>query len=401
MSARKIRASWWIDFRFEHRRYRLKSPDNTRVGAQAYEATVRAALARGDRRVLERGRRDDATAVVTFAEFAERWLDTYVRANNKPTECDTKRKILRCHLLPAFGASRLDAITARRIETLKAEKLSSGLAPKTVNNILTVLSSSLRCAVEWQVLAAAPKIRLLRVGPQRFDYLRPDEVAAMLADGSEPRWADLVRFALRTGLRLGELRALRWEDVDMADRTIVVRRSRTRNYETSPKNHRERVVPLAPDVAALLERRVSRSGYVFASSVGTPLGETRMHRALERLCARVGLRRIGWHALRHTFATELVRRCAPLPVVKELLGHATIEMTMRYAHVAPSSLRDAIGLLPWAEHGQPAGNGAMECPAPTGAEPCPRNRSTAWPQLNETKNSALASQQEHCSSWSG
>lgn len=401
MSARKIRASWWVDFRFEHRRYRLKCPENSRAGAVAYEAHLRASLARGDRQVLERSRRDDATAVVTFAEFADRWLDTYVRANNKPTERDAKRKVLRCHLLPAFGTSTLDAITVRRIEALKAEKLGSGLAPKTVNNILTVLSSSLRSAVEWQVLAAAPRIRLLRVGPQHFDYLRPDEIAAVLADGTEPRWTDLVRFALRTGLRLGELRALRWEDVDMADRTIVVRRSRTKNYETSPKNHRERIVPLAPDVAALLERRVPRSGYVFASSVGTPLGETRMHRALRRLCARVGLRHIGWHTFRHTFATELMRRGAPLPVVKELLGHATIEMTMRYAHVSPTSLRDAIGLLPWAEHGQPAGNGAGDRAPPTAAGPCPQNHSAAWPPLSETKNSALASPQEHCSSWSG
>jgi len=101
----------------------------------------------------------------------------------------------------------------------------------------------------------------------------------------------------------------------------------------------------------------------------------------------LGLRHIGWHVLRHTFATELVRRGAPLVAVKELLGHSNIQMTMRYAHVSDESLRSAVNLLSTSVHGQSAGNAPAAMPHPS-ASPTPVLLLDS--PLNQNENRALA-----------
>lgn len=357
MPVRQLRKSWWIDLRHEYRRYRFRSPENTRAGAQAYEATVRAALARGERSVLDpRTAAPDVVQNPTFSEFAQRWFDTYVVANNKRTERDTKRYILRRHVVPALGRLEINRLSGADIELYKATKTAEGLAAKTVNNHLAIIQRCLRSAVEWGVIQNAPPLKALRVAPSSVRALEPTELASLLGVDKEPFWSSMVRFAARTGLRRGELRGLRWTDIDLERRHLVVRRSRVDSHETTPKSNRERVIPLGIDaIAALQEHAGVPTRYVFTLDGSVPVSEGAMERALTRLAARAGVRHIGWHVLRHTFATDLVRKGATLPAVKELLGHSSIEMTMRYAHVAPSTLIATIRLLD-ADDGQPVGN---------------------------------------------
>lgn len=128
-----------------------------------------------------------------------------------------------------------------------------------------------------------------------------------------------------------------------------------------PKNNRIRSIPLDADLYEMLYRRRKPTGFVFTNAKGRPLNHSYLTYHLEVLCKRVGLRRITWHALRHTFASHLAMKGVPLNIVQALLGHSTIVMTMRYAHVAPSTMRAAIELLNparfiTAEFGQPAVN---------------------------------------------
>jgi len=133
----------------------------------------------------------------------------------------------------------------------------------------------------------------------------------------------------------------------------------------SPKGNRERHIPIDIDLYETLLARQQMTGYVFLGATGKPFTNDQLGPALSAVCKRAGMRKIGWHTLRHTFATHLAMIGTPLHVVQRLLGHASIEMTMRYAHVGPSALRTAIDLAnprtaSGADSGQPAGNAWRE-----------------------------------------
>lgn len=173
----------------------------------------------------------------------------------------------------------------------------------------------------------------------------------------------MVLTALRTGMRQGEIRGLQWSSIDWLNRSVAVRHSQD-NYRkllVPPKSNRTRHVPLDTDVYTILYRRKGGMGYVFLGRDGQPFSNYGLHYAIRKLCVRAGLRKIGWHTMRHTFASHLAMRGVPLPIIKELMGHSSITTTMRYAHVAPSTLRSAIEMLNPktmvdANFGQPAVN---------------------------------------------
>ncbi|MFZ5479084.1 MAG: tyrosine-type recombinase/integrase [Myxococcota bacterium] len=342
-----------MDFRINDVRYRKKSPDNTRAGALAYETTLRAQLARGEdieaRPKVEKN----------FGEFAAEWFDTYVRANNKPTEQTNKAGTLRYYLLPSFGKLPLSSVTVRQVESLKAELVKKGLAPKTINNHLTILKRCLACAVTWGELERAPHITPLRCPPVPVGFLSDEECARLLAAAADRTSRAMMLTGLRTGLRLGELSALEWPDVDFERRLLTVARSVVKGMVHSPKGNKVRHVPMTTDLVAELEVLPRRSRIVFPDADGGHIPEWRARVMIRTACRRAGLPRMGWHRLRHTFATQLVSRGAPLRAVQQYLGHSTIAMTERYAHLAPDVFRHAIHVLeqPIREgFGQPVGN---------------------------------------------
>jgi len=133
------------------------------------------------------------------------------------------------------------------------------------------------------------------------------------------------------------------------------RHSVTREIITTPKSGKSRDIPLGDEVlAALKTHRHLRGQLVFCTDYGRMLKKNEVKHPLWRATRKAGLRRIGWHTLRHTFASHLAMRGVPLKAVQELMGHATIEMTMRYAHLSPHVPRDAVKLL---DHGGRLGNG--------------------------------------------
>lgn len=346
MAVRKIGPSWWIDFQFDDTRYRKRSPLNTKGGAQDFEIVLRSELARhGSLERLEPA--PTPPQVVTFAEFAERWMLTYVAVNNKWSEQCNKRSVLRANLLPAFGDRPLDAITSAVVERFKVEQLrrrgraGEGLRPKTLNNILTVLRKCLVTAVEWGELDQLPLIRFLKTGPVPFRYLSPVEAAALLAAAPPGPWREMVLVALHTGLRHCELAGLAWEDVNLERRTLHVVRAKVRGRIAPPKNFRSRTIPLTTQAVAALRALSREAEWVF----GHATTDSRARYALRRACERAGLQRLGWHALRHTFASRLAAAGAPLKAVQDLLGHSSMAMTLRYAHLGPQELRFAVELL--------------------------------------------------------
>lgn len=281
----------------------------------------------------------------TLAAFAEEFLKNYVAANNKPSEAAAKKRILEQHILPVLGEMNLDAIGVKEIERYKARKLEEKLSRKTVNNHLHVISKMLRVAVEWSELATAPRAKLLKVGKSEFDFLDFEE-ARRLVEACTGQLRTMVVTLLNTGLRWGELVALRWQDVDLKAGRIVVRQNVWRGHIGTPKGGRAREIPLNEAVLSVLrEHRHLRGEWVFCTDGGTRLGDQAETSRLESACRRAGLRNVTWHVLRHTFASHLVMRGVPIKAVQELLGHQDIQTTMRYAHLAPSVMRDAVAAL--------------------------------------------------------
>lgn len=327
---------------FKHTRYRERSPENTRSGAIAYEVLLRQKLVRG-----ESIDRDPAELDPAFDEFAWEWFDVYVVPNNKFLEQRAKKYIIQSSLIPFFGKLPMGQITTRHIEQYKAQSLKEGVMGKTVNNRLAVLSKCIATAYDWRRLSGAPpRIQWLKCRPRRTDFLSPDECALLLSH-AEGMIYEMILTGLRTGMRQGELAGLQWSSIDWENRNIMVCHSRcprTGRLE-SPKSNRERHIPMDADVYEVLYKRRQTTGYVFLDKGQKPFAAHRLIRELREVRYKAGLRPLGWHTLRHTFASHLAMKGAPLHIVQTLLGHSTITMTMRYAHVAPSMLRSAIAML--------------------------------------------------------
>src|SRR5690349_11260855 len=128
MAVRKDKNSWWVDFTFNSTRYRKRSPENSRTGARAYELTLRQKLARGE--PLEKPIQVDPL----FEEFAEKWFNEYVVANNKHSEQRSKRYVLNGSLIPFFGKMRVSQITAYHTEQFKVQLIKKGVSNKTIKN---------------------------------------------------------------------------------------------------------------------------------------------------------------------------------------------------------------------------------------------------------------------------
>jgi integrase len=356
-------------------RYRRKGvpvPDGRRVSISGTPAiNTKAAAEAAERAHIARTLNPPpapAKEAPTFNEFADEFERTYVKSNNKPSEQVAKRCSLSKHLRPALGEKHLDEIGARDIEALKARMLDAELKPKTVNNTLTILGKLLSYAVEVGAIERAPKAKLLRVPPQKFDFLDFAEYTR-LSDAArpEPEWYAAVVVGAEAGLRRGEILALQWEDVDLVARTLTVRHSEYLGKLVSPKGNKHRTIPLTARLAAGLKAiRHLRGPFVFCDADGEMLTREVMRWNLPRLCRKAGLRPVGWHGLRHSFCSHLAMRGVPPKAIQELAGHASLTTTMRYMHLAPSTLRTAIDTLEsgcaWTTTGQ-------EKPAKDAAEP--------------------------------
>jgi integrase len=170
---------------------------------------------------------------------------------------------------------------------------------------------------------------------------------------SDPQWLALVLVGTDAGLRQGEMVALQWGDVDLVSGMITVRRSSWRGMIDSPKSGRDRKIPLTERLrAALKALRHLRGDLVFCQEDGSPFTASVVQCGIWRIAKRAGLRPFGSHVLRHTFCSHLAMRGAAPKAVQELAGHSTLTMTLRYMHLAPSALREAIGLL---NFGHPVG----------------------------------------------
>lgn len=320
---------------------RSRPPDGYLTRGQA-EAKLQAILSGNDPDVLIEPAPGSG---VTFGAAGREWL-RYCERDRKlrPSTVKEYRRELERKLLPEFGDdSPLGSITSKGIEHYLSRLAADGLSDRTVNKRLQQLGAIFKRAQRVYGLASNPAAKVERRPERRsgdFNVLDPAEVELLAANAANPQDAALFTVAAFSGLRLGELLALRWADVDWTLHLIHVRRSFTYGSEGAPKSGKVRSVPLVDQAAAALDglsrrkRWTGDANLVFVNAVGEHLERSTMRRRYVKALKAAGLKRIRFHDLRHTFATLAVQ-AFPLSDVKAYIGHADIGTTMRYVHHVP------------------------------------------------------------------
>lgn len=292
---------------------------------------------------------DPKKEVPTLKEFATRFIEDHAEANRqKPSGIHAKKTILRLHIEPLLGDKKLDQIKSEDVQRLKRSLRER--APKTVNNVLTVLGKLLRVAVQWDVIPSMPcRIELLKAPKAEKSFYEFDELVRLLEAarkvGSSAELAVLL--GADAGLRRGEMISLRWGDIDLVRRRLHVRRADWNGIESLPKGGRGRTVDLTSRLAAALKQhRHLRSDRVLCEEDGKPITSRTLARWMRQATRRAGLAVAeGPHILRHTFCSHLAMQGATVMAIKELAGHQDVSTTMGYMHLSPNAKRGAIELL--------------------------------------------------------
>ena len=342
------------------RRYHNKVIRGTKKEALQYQTSVLSDLDRGT--FIEPSKE-------TLNEYLDRWLNTSAAPRLRERTLRDYRSLLARYVRPVLGHKMLPAVMPLDIQDLYTSMLESGLSPRTIRYTHAVLSSALKQAVKWQLLPrnAAEYVDLPRQKRTEMYAMSKDEVASFLATAKEDRWGTLFLLAVTTGMRPGEYMGLQWKDVNLDEGMIHVNKSLVRNKSEwrfdEPKTAKSRrTVKLAPTVVKSLRAHRSKQAaerlragiryqdydLVFATDTGQPLeSHNLIKRHFKPVLKQAGLQEtIRLYDLRHTCATLLLAAGEHPKIVSEMLGHASIQLTLdTYSHVLPDMQQGAVAKL--------------------------------------------------------
>jgi len=318
---------WWVDYYdAEGKRHRRKAAPDYQT-AKLILRDTQTAIAKGE--VL--GVREEG---IRLQQFVERRYWPTVAPTISPLWAELCWGILRRSILPRFGSMKMSAIRQDEIERWYGERLNV-VKVSTANKELGVLKHLFSRAVAWGYLKQSPgrAVKKAKEGPGRIRYLLPEEREALLEEAN-PTLRLYILAALQTGARRSELVNLRWTDVDLKRRMITFPKT---------KNGDRRVVPMTDTLAAAIEafpRNINAQSRVF------PVRDPHvLTRSFARLVKRLGLRDLKFHDLRHDAASTLTMAGVPQRTIMEILGHRDPRMTLRYQHLAPGYLKEAMRTL--------------------------------------------------------
>jgi integrase len=304
---------------------------------------------------LQRENRPIPDQRAKLGPFLRQWLEEVARPRVRPSTYDSYRDIVELHLIPGLGRIPLAKLRPEDVQHFVNAKRATGLSPRRVQYFHAVLRNALKTAERWGLVSrnVAKLVDIPRVHQREMTPLTPEQAKKLIEASVADRYRGLWITALGTGLRQGELLALRWEDVDLGKRRLRVRHSLV-NVDgeltlQEPKTERSRrsIVLPAVVVTALREHRTQQlqdrllagaqwmnSGHVFATMLGKPHHAATITRAFQDALDRAGLPDVRFHDLRHSAATFLLAQGMTLEDVKNQLGHSTIVLTSNtYGHV--------------------------------------------------------------------
>ncbi|MBZ4376074.1 tyrosine-type recombinase/integrase [Corallococcus sp. AS-1-6] len=355
------KSGWEVDIMFkwpdgELYRERVKAPVGSKSGAKVWGERRQAELLTRGKQVKEEMK--TKREVPTVEEFFPRFIEGYAKANRqKPSGVDSKESHFRNHLLPRFGTKRLDALADEDVQKLKAALQDRSV--KTVNNCLSTLSTMLKVAVKWKVIERMPvEVEHLKAADSTVDFYEVEDYERLVqaAEKLGPAQQLAVLLGGDAGLRMGEMIALEWSDVDLKRGLLKVQRSDWKGHVNLPKGGRPREVPLTRALAsALVRARHLRGERVLYREDGTPVSQQTVRSWMSAAQKRAGLKVTGaLHILRHTFCSHLAMRGVPPLSIKELAGHRSLRTTMRYMHLGKGEKHLAIQMLEEGRDASPA-----------------------------------------------
>jgi integrase len=280
------------------------------------------------------------TQIPTLSEFTGEYIK-HVRDVVKKRSWERDTFCLK-YLKAVFGERKLSDITPKDIDDYKESRLAD-VAPATVNRELEVLRHLFNLAERWKKFFGKNPVSqagLLPLNNQLERILTPEEEERLLACSSPPLRA-ILTCALNTGMRKGEIISLRWSNVDLENNVITLEHTNTKSKKTIR-------IPINFKLRKLLLQQKLKSGgsdYVFLSSNGNPYKRhDSLKQAFGGACRRAEIKGLRFHDLRHTAATRMVEEGVGIDKVSKILGHSSINMTMRYSH-PDDSLKDAVEKL--------------------------------------------------------
>ena len=308
---------------------------------------------------------------LTLGEYLDRWLSDAVRGTVRESTYSRDKYLVTNHVKPSIGRVKLKNLNARLLQSLYRERLDSGLSASTVQKIHHVLHKALTQAMRWDLIPRSPadSVKAPTPTPKEMHPLSANEARLLLEAAQGDKLEALYVLAIHTGMRRGELLALKWADVDLDLATVRVRRTLTRGEDgrgyvvgAATKSGKGRHVRLTPRAVETLKRHRARQAkeqrkigglyrdqnLLFAGEGGNPINPSNLrNRSFKPLLERAGLPRITFHDLRHTCASLLFQRNVHPKIVQELLGHASVAITLdTYSHMLPgmgSEAADAMG----------------------------------------------------------
>lgn len=327
-------------------------------------AEARTKLDKARTRITEGAPVKDSTR--TLASWMVEWRDTTLKVSGRKSS--TKQlysNLSRTHIegLP-IGSTRLDKLRPTTVERLILHMQDEGLSPSTIRSVYTVLRAGLDGAMRDGLVARNVAAAVTRPGLPRREarHLSPDELAKVLNAAKPSRYYAALVLCAATGLRRGELMALKWRDVDLAAGTLTVRGTISRVdgklQITEPKSERSRrVIPLPdPLVSMLKTHRLTQKqdrmkaanmwtdhGLVFPTELGTPCDPRSFLRVIEAAATKAGVADVGIHTLRHSAASAWLENGVHIKQVADLLGHSSISITGDiYGHGSEDGARRAV-----------------------------------------------------------
>lgn len=318
---------WWIDYYSQSReRAQESSHSSNRRDAEALLALRKSEVLRG---VYRR------PVKITLDEFGKRYME-HAKVNKRSWLRDEQ---MLGHLKKFLGSERqLADIAPADIEGYKLHRRAF-VSGSTVNRELALLKRMFNLAIAWDLfmdLNPFRKVKFFREFNTGLRVVSREEEGRLLRN-AVPYLEDLIRFALSTGLRIGEVFSLRWSNVDWENDLLNV---------FSPKTAKIREIPINSEARKVLEYWAlgKRNEFVFYNpDTGKPFVDLKAGFALA--CRKAGISGVTWHTLRHTFASRLLERGADIVTVQQLLGHSTVTVTMRYTHTNLGSKRAAVAKL--------------------------------------------------------
>lgn len=297
----------------------------------------------------------------TVNALADDYLEHLERDRaTKPSTLRDYRSILAAHVRPVLGETPPEELTPEMVERWQRRLTSRRpgedgkprpLSARTRQKALVLLHGLMQHAVARHRLPSNPVADVAKPRAQRragIEVLSVEEVQALVRAAADAQDAAIYLTAALTGLRRGELIALRWRDVDFAGSSVRVERSYAGDALTSPKSHQGRTVPMAPEVAASLARLSQRDEHtqpddlVFAGAGGSYLDASALRRRYKKALNAASLRQLRFHDLRHTFGTRLAASGVDLWRVQHWMGHAAMATTAIYAHYSPRAADAAL-----------------------------------------------------------